>query len=114
MLAALTIIKSPGHSSLNSLEAKINHPLILPPKTVLPRRPKATPLSCSKVMFSQMIIWKNGPEIPNNWPQRGRNNIGNLVVVASIKRDVWFGPYNNLALSEILNFLLHYVALYMH
>lgn len=80
--------------------------LMLPQKLLLSKKPVAKPLSWAKGMFSQMISWKNWREIPNNWPPREKNNIGNPVIVGLIKRELWFGPNINTALPEILEFPL--------
>lgn len=50
------IIKVPGHSRLDSLEAKGNHLANISTKMLLIRKPTAKPLSWAKGMFSQMII----------------------------------------------------------
>ena len=45
--------------------------------------------------------------MPNNWPQKRKNKIGNLVTVGLIKkRELWFGPNNNPVLPETLKFPL--------
>lgn len=45
--------------------------------------------------------------MPNNWPQRGKNNIGNLIIVDPIKeRELWLEPNNNAVLPKTLKFPL--------
>lgn len=53
-----------------------------------------------------MIIEKNWPEVPNSWPQKRENNIGNRITAGAIKRELWFGPTSNPFLPETLKFPL--------
>ena len=58
-LVVLVIVNVPGHSRLDSLEAKVNHLADISGKNDAVKKTMTKPFSWSKEMFSQMIIWKN-------------------------------------------------------
>ena len=53
-------------------------------------------------------------EIPNNWPPKGKNNTGNLIIDGSRKRELWFGPNNNLPTEVPKSPLLTTVRAFNH
>lgn len=44
-------------------------------------------VSWSKRMFLQKKIPKTWQEMPDNWPQRGKYNVGNLIIVGWVERE---------------------------
>ena len=67
----------------------------------------AKSLSWSKGMLSQMIILeKLTRDTQQLAPEMEKKNIGNLIIISPIKRELCFGPNHNLALQKILNFPL--------
>ena len=87
--ATLAIIKIPGHSKLDSLEAKGNHLAELSARITPLKEPTAAKgMFCHgpKGDFPQRITLKNWLEKHKNRPQKKKNKLGNPVLTGLIKR----------------------------